>query len=315
MRALITGGAGFIGTNLARRLAGEGWEVTACDDLSAGAATHVEASGARLVRGDVLDTGRLREVAAGHDVVFHLAAGAGVVASIEHPLENFRTNAEGTVSALWAAHRAGVPRFVFASSNAPLGANARPAREDALPRPQSPYGASKLAGEGYLAAFHEAYGMETVVTRFSNVYGPHSRHKTNAIPAFIRAVERRDPIVVYGDGEQTRDFVFVGDLCAGLHAAATVPAAAGETFQLGSGAETTVNEVLRELGTLAGAVLTVDRRPARDGEVLHSVSDVTKARRVLGLPAPTSLRRGLRATWDWFAATSPSAARSGGSHW
>ncbi len=260
MKALITGGAGFVGANLVRRLESEGFEITVYDDLSACGAGLLDDTDARLVTGDVLDTGRLREVADGHEVVFHLAAGAGVVASIEHPLINFRTNAEGTVSALWAAKQAGVRRFVFASSNAPLGPFADPAREDAPLRPQSPYGASKMAGEGYLAAFHESYGMETVVTRFSNVYGPRSRHKTNAIPTFIRNVEQGEPIVVYGDGEQTRDFVYVEDLCRALHAAATVPEAAGETFQLASGVATTVNELLGALERLAGGV--AERRPA-----------------------------------------------------
>lgn len=308
--ALITGGAGFIGANLVRRLEAEGWDVRVFDDLSStGSADALEGTGAELVVGDVLDTDALRDAAAGCEVVFHLAAGAGVVASIEDPVGNFRVNAGGVVSALWAAQEAGARRFVFSSSNAPLGPNARPAREDAPLRPLSPYGASKMAGEGYAAAFFETYGLETVVVRFSNAYGPYSRHKTNAVPTFIRLIERGEPIIVYGDGQQTRDFVFVADLCEGLYAAATVAEAAGETFQLASGVETSVNEVVERLERLAEGEVRVERRPARRGEVLASYSAIDKAQRVLGLGEPTPLAGGLELTWGYFKGTA-SAARS-----
>jgi UDP-glucose 4-epimerase len=300
--ALVTGGAGFVGINLAHRLVAEGWEVTVFDDLSMGSGDAVGRAGAELRVGDVLDARALEDAARGHDVLFHLAAGAGVIASLEDPLGNFRINAGGVVSALCAARAAGVRRVVFSSSNAPLGPHARPAREDAPLRPLSPYAASKMAGEAYLVAFHEAYGLETVVARFSNAYGPHSRHKTNVIPTFIRALEDERPLVVHGDGEQTRDFVFVDDLCTGLLAAAIAPEAPGEIFQLGSGVETSIAELVAALGELAGGPPPVDRRPARRGEVARSFSSIEKARRVLGLRDPVALRDGLRRTWEWFAA-------------
>jgi UDP-glucose 4-epimerase len=303
-RALITGGAGFIGANLVRHLEDENWSVRVFDDLSStGSAAALDGTGAELVVGDVLDTDAVREAADGHEVVFHLAAGAGVVASIEDPAANFRVNAGGVVSVLWAAQQAGARRLVFSSSNAPLGPNARPAVEDAPLRPLSPYGASKMAGEGYAVAFYETYGLETVVVRFSNAYGPFSRHKTNAIPTFIRLIERDEPIVIYGDGSQTRDFVFVDDLCQGLFGAATVAGIGGHVFQLASGVETSVNEVVERLEALAGAPIRVERHPARRGEVLASYSAIDKAQRVLGLGEPATLADGLSTTWDYFAAT------------
>jgi UDP-glucose 4-epimerase len=307
-RALITGGAGFIGANLVRHLESAGWSATVFDDLSAGSREALDGTRAALVVDDVLDTDALRRAANGHDVMLHLAAGAGVVASLEDPMANFRVNAGGVVSALWAARKAGVPRFVFSSSNAPLGPNAQPAREDAPLHPLSPYGASKMTGEGYAVAFYEAYGIEAVVVRFSNAYGPHSRHKTNVIPTFIRAIERAQPVVVYGDGEQTRDFVYVADLCHSLTAAATVPAAAGQVFPVASGVETTINEVVARLGALVGDDLRVERRPARRGEVAHSSSVIDKAREVLALGEPTALDAGLRETLAYFAATARRSA-------
>lgn len=308
MRALVTGGAGFVGANLIRRLGEEGHDVTVYDDLSAGSRAALEGTSAELVVGDVLDTDKLRETCEGHDTVFHLAAGAGVMDSLENPVGNFQVNAGGVISALWAAQQAEVKRFVFSSSNAPLGPNAHPAREDAQLRPMSPYGASKMAGEGYLVSFYESYGLEAVVCRFSNAYGPYSRHKTNVIPVFIRLIEDGKPLVIYGDGEQTRDFVFVEDLCRGLIAGATADAAPGEIFQLASGAETTVNEVVALLDELSGGEVKVERHDARRGEVLRSYSSIDKAQRVLGLGDPVALREGLKVTWDDFARTRAAGA-------
>jgi UDP-glucose 4-epimerase len=307
-RALVTGGAGFVGANLVRRLEREGWHVLVFDDLSTGRRDALEQTGVELVVGDVLDTDALLRSSQGVDVVFHLAAGAGVIDSIEDPVANFQVNAGGVVSALWAAQQAGVGRVIFSSSNAPLGPNAQPAREDAPLHPVSPYGASKMAGEGYLLAFWETYGLETVACRFSNAYGPRSRHKGNVIPTFIRALERGDPLVLYGQGDQTRDFVYVDDLCDGLLAAATAPAAAGELYQLASGVETSINELVELLREVSGAPVEVLRRPARRGEVARSVSATVKARTALGLRDPTALRAGLATTWQDFARTRESGA-------
>jgi UDP-glucose 4-epimerase len=300
-RALVTGGAGFIGSALIRALAAAGFDVRVVDDLSGGDPANLEGTGAELRTGDVRDIALMTEAARGCDVVFHLAAGAGVVESITDPLQNFDQNARGTLCALEAARRADVPRFVFSSSNAPLGANAYPASEDKPVAPLSPYGASKAAGEAYCSAFHGAYGMEAVVVRFSNAYGPRSAHKGNVIPLFIRLLRAGEELVVYGDGTQTRDFVFCEDLAAGLIAAATTPGAGGQIFQLASGVETTLDRLLELLAQTSGVTPRVRREPPRPGEIQRNYSLIDKARTALGYAPQVTLEAGLQRTWDWFA--------------
>ena len=198
------------------------------------------------MRGDVRDLDALIGARpAGATPPFTWRLGAGVVQSIEEPLVNFDQNARGTLVALEAARRADVGRFVFSSSNAPLGDGAYPAREDKPVAPLSPYGASKAVGEAYCSAFHGAYGMHAVTVRFSNAYGPRSAHKGNVIPLFIRRLRAGEELIVYGDGEQTRDFVFCEDLADGLVRAAEADGAGGEIFQLASGVETSLNRLHR----------------------------------------------------------------------
>ncbi len=298
--ALITGGAGFIGSALARLLLERGYRVRVFDDLSSGGPENLLDVDAELVVGDVRDVARLEGACAGCDVVFHLAAGAGVVQSIADPLENFDQNARGTVAALWAARQAGVPRLVFSSSNAPLGANAYPAVEDKPVAPLSPYGASKAAGEAYCSAFFGAYGMQAVTVRFSNAYGPRSAHKGNVIPVFIRRILGEEELVIFGDGTQTRDFVFVEDLAHGLVRAAEADAAGGRVFQLASGVETSLNRLVELLGDVAGRELRVRRAAPRAGEIQRNYSLIDRAREELGYAPRVPLEEGLRRTWEWF---------------
>jgi UDP-glucose 4-epimerase len=299
-RALVTGGAGFIGSTLVRLLLDRGSEVRVFDDLSSGTRDHLDGLDVELVLGDVRDEGALTAAAAGCDMVFHLAAGAGVIDSIERPLENFDLNARGTLIALCAARATGVPRFVFSSSNAPLGDNAYPAREEAPVAPLSPYGAGKATGEAYCAAFHGAYGMDAVAVRFSNAYGPRSSRKTNVIPAFIRRIREGSPLTVFGDGTQTRDFVFVTDLAGGLVRAAETPGVGGQVFQLASGVETSLNELVALLGEVSGRMPELCHEPPRAGEIQRNYSLIDKARRELGYEPAVPLREGLEATWRWF---------------
>jgi UDP-glucose 4-epimerase len=301
-RALVTGGAGFIGSALVPALAAAGYDVLVVDDLSVGDPANVERAGAEMRRGDVRDLDLVTTAARGCDVVFHLAAGAGVIESVTDPLTNFDQNVRGTLTVLEAARRAEVPRLVFSSSNAPLGTNAYPAREDKPVAPLSPYGASKAAGEAYCSAYHGAYGIDAVVVRFSNAYGPRSAHKGNVIPLFIRRMRAGEELVVYGDGEQTRDFVFCEDLAAGLIAAARTPAVGGEIFQLASGIETSLNRLLELLSAASGISPRVRREPPRPGEILRNYSLIDKARSVLGYSPAVPLEEGLKRTWDWFAA-------------
>src|SRR5256885_7743054 len=261
--AVVTGGAGFIGSTLTRLLLERGYSVRVYDDLSSGSREHLERLDVELVLGDVRDLESLQRACDGIDAMFHLAAGAGVVDSIENPIENFDLNARGTLLALWAANQAGVGRFVFSSSNAPLGDNAYPASEDKPVAPLSPYGASKATGEAYCSAFHGAYGMDAVVVRFSNAYGPRSAHKGNVIPLFIRRLRAGEELVLYGDGSQTRDFVFCEDLARGLVAAATTPGVGGQIFQLASGVETSLARLLELLAETSGMTPRVRREPPR----------------------------------------------------
>jgi UDP-glucose 4-epimerase len=302
-RAIVTGGAGFIGSALIRALAAEGYGVRVVDDLSSGDPANLEGTGVELRVGDVRDLDLVTEAARGCDVVFHLAAGAGVVESMNDPLTNFDQNARGTLTVLEAARRAEVPRFVFSSSNAPLGENAYPASEEKPVAPLSPYGASKAAGEAYCSAFFGAYGMEAVVVRFSNAYGPRSAHKGNVIPLFIRRLRAGEDLVVFGDGSQTRDFVYCEDLAAGLVAAARTPGVGGQIFQLASGIETTLNRLLELLSETSGITPRVRREPPRQGEIQRNYSLIEKARKVLGYSPRVELGEGLERTWEWFLST------------
>jgi UDP-glucose 4-epimerase len=301
--ALITGGAGFIGSALVRTLVERGYAVRVYDNLSTGSADLLDGTDAELVEADVRDVDALVRAARGSDVVFHLAAGTGVVPSIEDPFADFDLNARGTLAALWAAQEAGAARLVFSSSNAPLGAGAYPASEEKPVAPLSPYGASKAAGEAYCSAFSGAYGLDAVAVRFSNAYGPRSAHKGNVIPLFIRGLLEGRELVVYGDGEQTRDFVFVTDLADGLLRAAEVGGIAGEIFQLASGVETSLNALVSLLGDVAGRTPEIRREPPRPGEILRNYSLVEKARQRLGYAPEVPLEDGLRRTYEWFSSS------------
>jgi UDP-glucose 4-epimerase len=298
--AIVTGGAGFIGSTLTRLLLERGYAVRVYDDLSSGSRDHLEGLDLELVTGDVRDLDSLQRACAGADTVFHLAAGAGVVDSIENPIENFDLNARGTLLALWAARQAGVGRFVFSSSNAPLGDNAYPASEDKPVAPLSPYGAGKATGEAYCSAFFGAYGFEAVAVRFSNAYGQRSALKSNVIPLFIRRIMAGQPLTIYGDGTQTRDFVFVSDLANGLIRAAETPAVGGEIFQLASGVETSLNQLVALLSEVSGATPELRYEPPRAGEIQRNYSLVDKARERLGHAPQVSLADGLALTWEWF---------------
>jgi UDP-glucose 4-epimerase len=307
-RVLVTGGAGFIGSALVRLLAERGDDVRVYDNLSTGSAELLERTGAELVQADVRDVAELTRAAEGRDVVFHLAAGTGVLPSIEDPFSDFDLNAGGTLAALWAARSVGAKRFVFSSSNAPLGAGAYPASEVKPVAPLSPYGAGKAAGEAYCSAFYGAYGLDAVAVRFSNAYGPRSAHKGNVIPVFLKRLLSGQELVVYGDGTQTRDFVFVEDLAAGLLLASTVEGIGGEVFQLASGVETSLNALVSLLAEATGREPAVRQEAPRPGEILRNYSLIDKAQERLGYAPATELREGLRRTYEWFAAANPALA-------
>jgi UDP-glucose 4-epimerase len=308
-RVLITGGAGFIGSALVRLLVERGDNVCVYDNLSTGSSELLDGTGAELVRGDVRDAKALERAAQRRDVFFHLAAGTGVLPSIEDPFADFDLNAGGTLTALWVARRVGAARFVFSSSNAPLGAGAYPASEDKPVAPLSPYGAGKAAGEAYCSAFHGAYGLEAVAVRFSNAYGPRSAHKGNVIPLFLQRLLAGEELAVYGDGTQTRDFVFVEDLAAGLELASTVEGIGGEIFQLASGVETSLNALVDLLAQVTGREPALRHEPPRPGEILRNYSLIGKAKERLGYAPEIALPEGLRRTYEWFSAAGAAVAR------
>jgi UDP-glucose 4-epimerase len=301
-RILVTGGAGFVGATLVRRLAAAGDRVRVLDNLSTGDAAHLAGVDAELVKGDILDAGALDAAVTGMDAVVHLAAAGSVILSIADPAANFDANVLGTFRVLDAARRAGVQRTVQASTGGALIGNATPpVSEASLPKPISPYGASKLAGEGYAHAFAAAYGLRTVALRFANVYGPWSEKKAGAITLFFRAIHTGQPIVIYGDGSASRDYTHVDDIARAIELALERDVPGGAVLHIASGVETTVAELADLCRDVAGAPdHPVEHRPSRAGEVGRNFATYDLARQVLGYAPSIGREDGIRRTWQWF---------------
>ncbi len=325
MNWLITGGCGFIGTALIRSLKDEGGHgIRVVDNLTVGnrddlatASDFVEKSPedpgpvgqdgpVELVVGDILDEDLALRAAEGADAIVHLAANTGVLPSIEDPRGDCRRNVFGTLNYLEAARHNGVGRFVFASSGGTvIGEVEPPIHEEMAPHPVAPYGASKLAGEGYCSAYFQTFGVQSVALRFGNVYGPLSGHKNSVVARFIKRATDGEVLEIYGDGAQTRDYIFIGDLIRAVKLAATTDGVGGETFQIATNAETTVRELTdRLLPALAEAgVKDVEVRNAEDlgrRGVSRNFADTSKAKRLLGWQAEMDLDEGLRRTVAWF---------------
>jgi UDP-glucose 4-epimerase len=309
-RCVVTGGAGFIGSNLTRRLVREGMEVTVLDNLSTGRRENLSGleGSMRLVEGDVRDATLLREVGRGAEVIFHLAAVASVPASLADPVLCHGVNAGGTLNVLLAAQACGMRRVVFASSSAVYGNNERlPVREDAPTQPLSPYAVTKVVGELYCRVFAQLYGVDTVALRFFNVFGPRQNPDSEyaaVIPKFIRAALARQEAVIYGDGEQSRDFICVADVAEANLLAATHPGRlGGQTLNLGGGRPWTLHQVLETLETQLGRPVHHRHTAPRSGEVQHSLADISLAARILGFRPGHSFAEGLAATARWMKET------------
>lgn len=300
MKVLITGGAGFIGTNLCHHLlAAGGYGITVLDNLSAGRREHRLPTAIDVVIGDYTDKHVLERCLRDVDAVIHLAALSGVMDSVQDPWPSFRINVEGSFQLLALARKAKVDQLINASTGgALLGDVKPPISEEMAPAPMSPYGASKLAVEGYCSAFAEAYGFPCVTLRFSNIYGPHSEHKKSVIAAFIKNILREQPLVVYGDGSQQRDYLYVGDLVSGIELA--LKRHLHGAYQLGYGKPTTLKTLIAILRNVSGCDFEVRHEPRRDGEVHSTWCNIGKARREIGYNAPTDLESGVRATWKWY---------------
>ncbi|MDP8904248.1 MAG: NAD-dependent epimerase/dehydratase family protein [Chloroflexota bacterium] len=302
----VTGGAGFVGATVVRRLLERGDGVTVLDSGEAAGFDNLDGLRERLrvVTGDVRDQTRLEDALDGAEAIVHLAARVSVPRSIDDPLDNYAANVDGTVRLLETARHRRVGRFVFVSSNATIGGHQPPMQEGLTPRAVSPYGAAKVAGEAYVYAYGRAYGLDAVSLRLSNVYGPWSAHKTSAVAAFIKAYLAGGPLVIRGSGEQTRDLVHVDDVAAAVITALDAPpdAIGGEVFQIGSGEETSLNQLAAILFEVGGRAVPIERQPPSAGDVARNFSDISKARRVLGWTPQVSLRDGIAATLDWFRA-------------
>lgn len=300
---LITGGAGFIGSNLTRRLVANGDRVRIIDDLSIGHASYLAGVPHAFLHASLADAAAVGDALDGADAVVHLAARAGIDDSVRDPMGTFEANVAWSMALLDAARLAGVRRFIFASSNAAAGDHPPPSDETDLPHPISPYGASKLAMEAYCGAYAATYGLVACSLRFSNAYGPYSLHKRSVVAAWLRSALAGRPIVINGDGTQTRDFVYADDLAAAVQAVldAREDDVAGELFQAGTGIETTVGGLAEAIAAAVGKPVEIRHGPARSGDVGRNVAGVDKAATVLGYRAVVPLAEGLARTASWFA--------------
>jgi UDP-N-acetylglucosamine/UDP-N-acetyl-alpha-D-glucosaminouronate 4-epimerase len=304
---LVTGGAGFIGSHIAEALAGAGARVRVLDDLSTGHAENLEEIGGRVefVRGGLTDADALSRALEGVEVVFHEAAIPSVPRSVESPEQTHLACVDGTFALLVAARRAGVRRVVYAASSSAYGDQPTlPKTEEMRPEPLSPYAAAKLVGEYYCQVWTRVYGFETVALRYFNVFGPRqdpSSQYSGVISRFISALASGGRPVIYGDGEQSRDFTYVSNVVEGNLRAAESGRAVGRVINLATGRRTTLNELLDALKKLTGrADIEAEYREPRVGDVRHSLADIMRARELLGFEPGVGLEEGLRETLDWW---------------
>ena len=298
MKVLITGGAGFIGSHLAEHLLAAGNSVRVLDNLSTGKRENLPAHPQlEFVQGDIRDKRLVSESAHGVDAIVHLAAVASVQASVDDPTGTHETNFDGTLYLLEAARKENIRRFLYASSAAVYGDNTRlPLVEEEILNPLSPYAADKLAGEYYLRFYHAKFGIETTAFRFFNIFGPRqdpSSPYSGVISIFIERVSRGEPVTVFGDGRQTRDFVYVGDLVKLLAQALSGTQTAGQVINVGRGKQCSLLELLAVLEKLTGK--PVERRfaAARLGDIVHSCADISRLVRLLGKAPETDIATGL----------------------
>ncbi|GLQ33212.1 NAD-dependent epimerase/dehydratase family protein [Litoribrevibacter albus] len=317
MKWLITGGCGFIGLSLVKNLlADTNNKIIILDNLTVGTKHDLAQickfeeidpqnikysdSLVQFVQGDILDADLVKKLSKDVEIIVHLAANTGVAPSVDNPRMDCENNVIGTFNVLEAARTQNVLRVVFASSGAPIGEVSPPIHEELAPHPVSPYGASKLAGEGYCSAYYRTFGVDTVVLRFGNVYGPGSAHKSSVVAKFIKRAMDAKPLEIYGDGSQTRDFIYIDDLIKAINKAARVSGVGGEIFQIATNKETTVSEIsmliidsLKENNILP---VGIELSPFRLGDVQRNFSDTSKAKKLLGWRAETSLKTGINLT-------------------
>lgn len=324
---LITGGCGFIGTSLIGHIqkTRPGDRIRVLDNLSTGGREDLsEVCGyiemprttyglagvnpVELLAGDIRNYETCEGACKGMDMVAHLAANTGVGPSVSDPRADMESNVIGIFNMLEASRRTGVGKFIFASSCAPVGETEPPITESKPPKPVSPYGASKLAGEGYCSAYYRTYGLKTVSLRFGNVYGPRSKNKSSAVARFFKLALKGGPMEIYGDGNQTRDFIYIDDLIQAIMLSAEADLG-GEVFQVATCRETTVNEIAEKIKAMVegetGRKVEILRSGPRQGDVRRNYSDISKATNMLGYAPVFGLEDGLRETFQYFKNQKP----------
>jgi nucleoside-diphosphate-sugar epimerase len=304
---LVTGGAGFIGSSIAEALLAQGDRVRVLDDFSSGRRANVETLPGKveIVEGSVVDPAVVARAAEGVDVIFHQAAIPSVVRSVENPQASMLAGVQGTTVVLDVARHARIRRVIFAGSSSVYGDTPTlPKIESMTPRPQSPYAASKLAGEHMMRICAQLYGIETLTLRYFNVFGARQDPKGEyaaVVPKFITAALRKERPVVFGDGEQTRDFCHIDNVVrANLQAASTSRKLAGEFVNLACGERTSLNQLISYIGDIAGTKLAAEYRPVRPGDVRDSLADISAARALIGFEPKVDVREGLKRTYDAF---------------
>ncbi len=303
---LVTGGAGFIGSHTVDRLLALGHRVRVLDNLATGHRENLAHCLEQIewIEGDLRSLETVRQAVEGVDFILHLGALPSVPRSIRNPLDTHTTNTTGTLHVLLAARDAGVRRVVVASSSSVYGDNpTMPRREDLPPQPLSPYAAGKLLGEHYARIFHRIYGLETVILRYFNVFGPRQdpfSPYSGVISRFITAALRGEAYTIHGDGRQTRDLTFVENAVAATVAASTAQEAAGEVINVACGRQTSIAQLAAIIDRIVGRQTPIVYLPPREGDVQHSLADISKARRLLGYEPAVDVEEGLRRTVEWY---------------
>ena len=307
-KVLVTGGAGFIGSHLVDKLISRGYVVVVFDNFHLGEMESFREilgrSSFEVIEGDIRDRKAVREAMDGVDAVVHLAALIDVEESVNNPLETHDVNVNGTLNVLNEAVRSSVQKFLFASSTAVYGeGNPLPLEEEHSLNPISPYAASKVSAEYYCKAFNSCYGLGTVILRYFNVYGPGQKHGaySGVITRFLQSALKNEPLIVYGDGNQTRDFIHVDDVVEATLLALENANSNGETFNVCSGMPTSVNELAETVKKVIGKDLKVNYDKPRKGDIKNNYGDPSKAEKILGFKAETSLREGLERLRDSYS--------------
>jgi nucleoside-diphosphate-sugar epimerase len=300
-RVLVTGGAGFIGSNLVRALLERGDEVRVLDNFSTGDRENLEGLDVEIVEGELRSYERVHNAVRGVEVVYHLGALGSVPRSVQDPLTSSAVNVEGTLNVLLAARDENVRRVVFSSSTSVYGSTRQlPTGEDAPPDPISPYGVAKLAAERYCISFSRVYeSFESVVLRYFNVFGPRQSPFSQyaaVVPRFVTAIDAGEPVEIHGDGEQSRDFTYVGNVVDATIRAGDASGASGEIFNVAAGLPASVNTIAETIGEILGKPVERRHVPRRAGDIRDSWADLRKSRRILGYEPAVDLREGLRRT-------------------